>query len=502
MQPPPDQQPFDGRVPPPRFAGVETTKFCNLQCRMCVQYNDGTTVAGPHMELDEFERVAAAVFPFVELWQPSVSGEPLLAKGMQAMLALGAEHDVRVTIYTNGTLLTDDVARQLAPQLDSATFSVDGSSRTTFESIRRGADFDQVLANVRGLVRHCREALPAERQPWLGLNCVLMRRNVGELPDLVALAADLGLDFVGCNHVFPVDDEMRQQSLAHDAERGRAAIAAAVRVAAERGVQLWVDDLDGITASAAGASPVEGLGHHGSTRPRSVLEGERPTQRAAAAAAAGFPPAYAGHAAAHPPIGYCDFLWNKVYVTIGGDVRTCCVLHTPVAGNLHQDSFPSIWNGEVYRVMRQRLAMQDPVPACRGCTHLRTLVDERDIAAALGGMRAPTAAEAEPLPPAMQSVFGRRHRRGPPPQLEWAAVEGARGYVVECSLDGFGSLLFSTSGPMGGPAVRDNRYVVPNWAWREAPVDREIQWRVLARLPAGDAEVARGVLPPEPAGQG
>ncbi|MFY9343472.1 MAG: hypothetical protein WAT39_13330 [Planctomycetota bacterium] len=70
--------------------------------------------------------------------------------------------------------------------------------------------------------------------------------------------------------------------------------------------------------------------------------------------------------------------------------------------------------------------------------------------------------------------------------------------MLEFSLDDFGSILFATDGPLGGPAIRVTRYQVPLWAWRDAPVDRTIQYRVLACLPAGRREVARGSVGPEP----
>jgi MoaA/NifB/PqqE/SkfB family radical SAM enzyme len=40
---------FDGRVPYPSFASIETTAKCNLQCPMCLPYLAGSTVLGPHM---------------------------------------------------------------------------------------------------------------------------------------------------------------------------------------------------------------------------------------------------------------------------------------------------------------------------------------------------------------------------------------------------------------------------------------------------------------------
>src|SRR5690349_12859957 len=195
-------EPFDGRVPPPKWANIETTKFCNLRCRMCIQFNDGTTVAGPHMPFNEFERIARSVFPYVERWQPSVSGEPTMSRGFEEMLAIAAEFGVKGDVFTNGTLLSDAMIERLGPNIGCLTISFDGASKATFESIREGARFEDVVGNVQRLVRWCRDHLPEELQPSFALNCTLMEKNVRELPDLVRLAKErLGVDYVSCYHV-------------------------------------------------------------------------------------------------------------------------------------------------------------------------------------------------------------------------------------------------------------------------------------------------------------
>ena len=114
---------FDGAVPPPDFAGIETTRFCNLRCRMCLQFNDGTTVAGPHMELAEFERIAGSLFPYVTRWQPTVSGEPTMSQGFETMLSIAERFGVKAEMFSNGTLLQPSMIERLAPNLGSMSIS-------------------------------------------------------------------------------------------------------------------------------------------------------------------------------------------------------------------------------------------------------------------------------------------------------------------------------------------------------------------------------------------
>ena len=53
-----------------------------------------------------------------------------------------------VHIITNGTIWNRAVERILDLHNPSLTISIDGVTRTTFESIRVGADFGAVMANV------------------------------------------------------------------------------------------------------------------------------------------------------------------------------------------------------------------------------------------------------------------------------------------------------------------------------------------------------------------
>jgi radical SAM protein with 4Fe4S-binding SPASM domain len=516
---PSDRAVFDGRVPAPDFVNIETTRFCNLQCRMCIQFNEGLTVAGPHMELEVFEKVAREVFPFVRRWQPTVSGEPTMTKDFREMLAIAESFGVKAEMVTNATLLDDDMIVSLASNLGALMISFDGAERDTFEFIRSGARYDEVKDRIRKLVAHCREELPPDLQPQLGINCTLMERNVRELPALVRLAAEeLDLDFVSVYHVFPITEEMKAQSLVHHRELARRCIDEAFEVAAELGIALTVEALDQLTAATASTAEsdrqwatvdgvVEGLErreiNQGTRRPLPLFDERHPryaeisARRAAVGAESEFPPRRSGDPAAAPgdSIWWCDFLWNKTYVYVGGNVRPCCVHQVPTLGNVEEQPFDELWNNENYRVMRQRLVAKLPAPSCKGCMHIREIEDPVEIDRLLQGKAIPRADELLELTAALDPACQRRRRAGDPPVLVWDAVTGARSYVVEFSLDRFTSVLFSTDAADGGPAIRESRYRVPLWAWWEAPADREIFYRVLAKLPDGTVEVSQGSIP-------
>jgi radical SAM protein with 4Fe4S-binding SPASM domain len=526
-------RPFDGRVPAPGFASIETTLYCNLQCRMCIQYHDGTTVTGPHMRPETFETVARSVLPFVDRWQPSVAGEPLMSKGLSRMLEMASALGVKADMVTNATLLNDRMIDQLLPNLGTVVFSFDGADAETFEYIRAGARFDQVVANIEKLVGRSRRELPEDRWPSFGLGCTLMERNVRGLPALVELAAErLRLDFVSAFHLVPAVPEMKLQSLVHHQQLARECIDRAFEKAKECGIALVVQPLDEVTAASA-LSPgedrpfssrdghVAGLGYREINqerrRPAPTLSTADPryadivARRAEAGVGTSFPPKRRRDpfAPKRAPIWFCDFLWNKTYVAVDGSVRPCCVYGVPVVGNVQREAFDELWNGENYRALRQRMVARNPIPACRGCAHIREITDSIEIDRILQGSDAPNAADLPEIPAALDPTRGAaerpaempeprpsaRTRRTSPPRLEWAALPEASGYVMEFSVDEFRTVAFSTA--WHGDAVSSNWYVPPESGWRSAPADRIIGWRAMAAVGDQLVEAAHGTIPPE-----
>ncbi|HYC77224.1 MAG TPA: radical SAM protein [Planctomycetota bacterium] len=528
MTGPPEARPaaFDGRVPFPAFASVETTMKCNLRCPMCPPYLNGTTVNGPHMESEDFERVAHVLFPFVDRFQPTVSGEPLMTRGLDRMLALAERYGVRCDVYTNGTLLDDRRIALLLPSLAQLSVSFDGATTETFEHLRAGASYDRVLAGLARVVGAAAR-LPADERPLVGLSVTLMARNAPELPEIVEIAGRFGLDYVDVRHVSPMTREFQRESLARNVELGARSVAEAADRARTLGVALIVHALDRLTVAMAFA---DAPGDHaqraladedGVVRRLAGIEigverlrplpaapsggdegrrraADRPARRRRAAT---LPDGDAPADALPSSIWTCDFLWNKVYVTHDGVVRPCCVPGTPDAGDLFERPFEEIWDGEVYRAMRLGLVAKTPAPVCRGCRHIVEETDPERIRAALLGRPLPEGGVG-PLPEALLPPDARTtsadavHRPktlrcAAPPRVEWPACDGALRYEVEAGI--FERKLGFRTWDLG-IEVRATSFRFPAWAWKLVPCDVPFEWRALAVFPDRWREIARGRL--------
>ena len=303
-------------------------------------------------------------------------GEPLMHPEFFALVRYAAARGIRVSTNTNLTLMTSRRARECVESgLDTLHVSIDGATAPTYEFIRRDARFDKVLANLKRLmaareVRRRRlaagsvdrlsmrtsgtspggredaageqESLAAGRPaliptvPKVRLVAVAMRRNLDEIPGIVALAADHGVEAVFVQHLCHDFSEgslpahyrtMRdfissQTLLSEDPARVGAAFAEARCIARARGVDLRLPPVD---------------------------RQESPQSRS--------------------PLG-CDWPHRGIYLSYRGEAMPCCMVSTPdriKLGDMAVERVAAVWSGDAYRRFRADLAAGRPPEVCRGC---------------------------------------------------------------------------------------------------------------------------------------
>lgn len=139
----------------PVLSELAVTYRCNLKCRFCYAGCNGS----PHpptnpyqMNQKEMERILWKLFFQAKV--PSVSftgGEPLLYTGLFALITYAKELGMRVNLITNGTLVTEKVAAQLANSgLDSAQVSVEGVTAATHDTmVQQDGAFQKTLHAIQ-----------------------------------------------------------------------------------------------------------------------------------------------------------------------------------------------------------------------------------------------------------------------------------------------------------------------------------------------------------------
>lgn len=192
----------------PRRLVLELTNACNLNCVMC-----GRSAARfqPTMFQMDWLRYFEPVLDTVEEVTLMGWGEPTIHPDFVRMLELIHRHDARIYFCTNGMRLGQLQKAIFDYQVDVFAVSVDGARAETNDRIRRGSDLDQITKDLREIKRLQR----AQNLDYPYVNFVFcaMRSNLHELPELVRLAADIGLEEVKAVYLTAFDRRMAEETL-------------------------------------------------------------------------------------------------------------------------------------------------------------------------------------------------------------------------------------------------------------------------------------------------
>jgi len=227
------------------------TNSCNLQCQMC--NGDWSSSIRAHREQrpplpavygDSFFEELAEFLPHLEKVN-FLGGEPFLGKEPLRVMAMLAQlpNPPQVAVTTNGTQWSDRIEKICEQLPMSFVLSLDGITAPTYEGIRIGAEFEQVMVNLDRF-----ESYAARHGTKVSLAHCLMRSNWHEFAQFLRFAEDRGFQ-VGINEVvFPVElslfqmppDELRQ--VVNTMERDEGGLAASLTTLRP----VWEGQLDAL----------------------------------------------------------------------------------------------------------------------------------------------------------------------------------------------------------------------------------------------------------------
>lgn len=114
-----------------------------------------------------------------------------------------------IDVISNGSIPPKGRFGKAVSMIDKMGLSIDGATAETFESIRRGGNFQKFLENVRDICAIRRETgMPRD----LGFSFTAITRNIAELPGVVQIAADLGVPMVYAQPMEMNDPEILERT--------------------------------------------------------------------------------------------------------------------------------------------------------------------------------------------------------------------------------------------------------------------------------------------------
>jgi radical SAM protein with 4Fe4S-binding SPASM domain len=266
---------------------------------------------------------------------PSTMGEPLLFRHFEEMIQLCYEYGVKLNLTTNGTfprLGATEWANRIVPVGSDVKISWNGATKKTSELIMIGSQFEKRVQNVKDFIR-VRDEIASQGGNFCRVTFQLTFMEIGleEIPDVVRLAASLGVNRVKGHHLWVFTEQMKKQSLRKD------------QASIHRWNEIAYETLD----VAEKVRLPDGS--------KVILENIYPLNESATEELI--------------PEGVCPFLGQEAWVSAEGRFNPCCApneerLKLGNFGNLYDHSIEEIWKGDRYQAL-QKDYLQHSV--CKSC---------------------------------------------------------------------------------------------------------------------------------------
>lgn len=292
----------------PSKINVDPCNICNLGCTLCPSGTNSMKAPKGFMHVDTLKRVIEDFKGHIDFVSLYNWGEPLLNPCLPELIEMCNRADMDVRISTNLMDLTPEIAGSLArSSLKKVFVSCDGASQESYKVYHTKGDFDRVMDNMRMLLAEKEKARAEWEVVWL---FHVFRHNEHELEKAKALSSRLGIRI----QLNPMRTDMGREIFE-------------TRAQAARKYSEWI--------------------------PRNPLYNmyKDPEKQLTS---------------------FCKRPWTETTIAWNGDVVPCCGVYETDKysfGNIIDDDFRSIWNGEKYVSARKEIIgrIEDSGTICHVC---------------------------------------------------------------------------------------------------------------------------------------
>ena len=189
----------------PHKVYLELTTRCNLHCSMCVKYAPNSCIPENDMEMDVFKRLLPSLAGVETLILNGI-GESLLHPHLMEIIRLADRYmptSATIGLQSNGALITKPMADELLDRgLNTLCLSVDDFD----EPQRKKVAGEHSIRIVEKAIKHLNLARAKTNGRFtLGVEVVLRKETIADLPRLVDWAAENGVDYILSSHLITYD---------------------------------------------------------------------------------------------------------------------------------------------------------------------------------------------------------------------------------------------------------------------------------------------------------
>ena len=298
----------------PQRLVLELTNACNLRCIMCGRDEANFSLTTFNMDylksliplLNEVEEVT--LFGW---------GEPTLHPHFEEILKFLNQYPVKKYYVTNGMRLDKIKNAIFEHQVDIMAISLDGAKPETNNNIRINSDLEFIVKQLKDIV-----AIKKEKNvpyPYMNFVMTMFDRNIEELPELVKLAAEIGLDEVKGVYLTVFSENLLNETLYNKKEKVEKIFKESLDLANKLNIKLKLPYLQG--EDVAGDD-------------------------------------------LHKP---CFVAWRDFFIGSDGYVRPCQSNATKFFKYDMEKPFEEIWNSTEYQEFRKNVNTQAMCQECKRC---------------------------------------------------------------------------------------------------------------------------------------
>lgn len=194
----------------PVSASFELTARCNFHCKMCYlcRFPDDKIALAQELTTEQWIRLGEEARNMGVFFVTITGGEIFLRKDFKQIYEAFSNMGFNITLHTNGSLITDEVADWLGKRPPAKVrITVYGASPETYKKItghREG--FDRTIKGITALTAN---GIHTEIQT------TLIKGNQNEFDAMIALADKLGLRLGFVNYVGPKRDDICTDPIAN-----------------------------------------------------------------------------------------------------------------------------------------------------------------------------------------------------------------------------------------------------------------------------------------------
>jgi radical SAM protein with 4Fe4S-binding SPASM domain len=297
----------------PKMITIEPTNHCNLKCPLCPTGEGDTSVEYGLFKLGKYKKVVDGFSKWAQTIQLFSWGEPILNKSFIEMIRYASQnpHNIRSVTSVNLNAVTDEQIKGLVTtNLDKLHISIDGVTQDVYEKFRVGGNLETVITNLKKLVAAKKLYKSNTEVIW---DFIVMKQNEHQVSEAKEMASSLGVPI----NIYNVRTHLKEDYL--------------------NPVDKMIDKYKKWLPNNP---KYNSYNMQTKTRKKSIQ--------------------------------FCKKPWEETMVNWNGDVFPCSCIHTEEKdrmGNIFEQDFEEIWNGEKYIAARKELLGQSTnlKTICRTC---------------------------------------------------------------------------------------------------------------------------------------